>query len=133
MNREIEFRGWSEKLQIMYTSEMNEEAKNLWAIPKASGGIITMPDWILMQFTGLKDKNGKKIFEGDILKGKTYKEVIVERTSKEIIGQVKWGNHFGQECFYLSVDLPCGFRTYPNLLTCEVIGNVYENPELLNK
>lgn len=79
------------------------------------------PDWEtakLMQYTGLKDKNGKEIYEGDILKERTGKlsKVVWELDGWFVSG--KWPDGYGP----LSVQLP----------DAEVIGNVYENPELFS-
>lgn len=83
----------------------------------------------LMQFTGLKDKNGKEIFEGDIVRyilGKnTFTEVITY--NKDLAG-------FG----FLSISIDDDYVfTLGELIenldlsSIEVIGNIYENPELL--
>ncbi|VVB58126.1 YopX protein [Candidatus Anstonella stagnisolia] len=87
---------------------------------------------VVMQYTGLKDKNGKEIYEGDILQyiwksanGAEWKETqqvfIGEHTSEEM-GNIIVGVHTGS----LSLDKD-GAEKY------EVIGNVHENPELLKK
>jgi uncharacterized phage protein (TIGR01671 family) len=82
-------------------------------------------DFILMQFTGLKDKNGKEIYEEDVLRKKTR----VRRKATEEIGTVIWDDKV------LGFNLYRG-ETYVGLLTwvddVEVIGNIYENPELLS-
>ena len=66
--RDIKFRVWDNNLKVLYTPEMDKEEKNLWRI-SANGGDFThsYDDGILMQYTGLKDKNGKEIYEGDKL------------------------------------------------------------------
>lgn len=74
---------------------------------------------ILMQFTGLKDKNGKEIYEGDIFQDE-------EDGSCEF---VEWDNEFGgwsTQAWYSVGE----FAQAAERL--EVIGNIYENPELLN-
>lgn len=78
----------------------------------------------LIQCTGLKDKNGKLIFEGDIVKDCDINSFgIFEITYDTFFGgfyfQDKEGNTF---------DLG-----YPIHCNCEVIGNIYENPELLEE
>src|SRR5690554_736873 len=77
----------------------------------------------LMEFTGLKDKNGKEIYEGDIVRFH-YKTGVYK------IGIVVWNDLFG------SWDIDCSdFVSYKSLKqyksVSEVIGNIYENPELL--
>lgn len=77
------------------------------------------------QFTGLKDKNGKEIYEGDIIKGKSTKN------DEEYIGTVEY-NEIGYWIFYKRLStktkVSISFYTITNI---EVIGNIYENPELI--
>jgi uncharacterized phage protein (TIGR01671 family) len=61
------------------------------------------------QYTGLKDKNGKEVYEGDILKGGIYKSFFVEWDFEENGWNI---TEYGARSF-------------------EVIGNIYKNPELL--
>lgn len=90
-------------------------------------------DVILMQSTGLKDKNGKEIFEGDIVKttrffGRADEVGGFYEYDKEIIGVVKqlegaWVIDTGSDAVYLWTEIEEN----------EVIGNVYEQPEYLKK
>lgn len=82
----------------------------------------------LMQYTGLKDKNGKEIYEGDIIRWRI--DDFEEWTKFQIV----WGNDY--PAFEIN---PCEFEECNGLQfitsiegECEVIGNIYENPELLN-
>lgn len=78
----------------------------------------------LMQFTGLLDKNGKEIWEGDILATKDVPNVIVKFGETET-----W---IGWYCEYVRKEGgTCHFNSTINH-TSEVIGNIYENPELLS-
>lgn len=82
------------------------------------------------QFTGLTDKNGKKIFEGDIVKYEDtpasdyYREtVIVNR------GEVKFAD--GEYYVTERETVTMGDLIYNGTMECEVIGNIHDNPELL--
>ena len=75
----------------------------------------------LMQSTGLKDKNGKEIFEGDIVK--MSKDVYSEPTYYEIV------RHRGGA--YRLESKQHGCELWLRHTDCEVVGNIYENPELL--
>ena len=85
-------------------------------------------DWLhfddyecIMQSTGLKDKNGKEIFEGDIVK--MSKDVSVDTTYYEVVR--RRGGAYSLESKQHGCDL------WIRHTDCEIIGNVYENPELL--
>jgi len=90
---------------------------------------IDHEDYELMQFTGLLDKNGTKIFEGDIVR--------ISYEDDENISQVKYkapmfvfensDGHIWQPIFF-SVD---GYSYEYKPEMCEVIGNIYQSPELI--
>lgn len=86
--------------------------------------IVPLNEVKIMQWTGLKDKNGTEIYEGDIVRGKYGKNGIVKNYEiRWLIGHfaaVDRNNITGDEHYY-----PIG------LLEGEVIGNIYKNPELL--
>jgi uncharacterized phage protein (TIGR01671 family) len=69
--------------------------------------------FVLMQCTGLRDRKGKLVYEGDIVR-----EVNITGRDEEYVSEVKWVN----AGFDLSVD--------PDF-SIEVLGNIYENPNLL--
>lgn len=95
-----------------------------WVCADTSYGQITyrddkLKDIVLMQCTGLKDKNGRLIYEGDICKYKF-----------EEIGEQKAIIYFNKElCSFLAK--PLNDFQYIKINDCEVIGNIYENPKLL--
>ena len=78
---------------------------------------------ILMQSTGLKDKNGKEIFEGDIVK--MAKDFYSEPTYYEVV------RHYGGA--YRLESKQHGCELWLRHTDCEVVGNIYENSELLEE
>lgn len=74
----------------------------------------------LLQCTGLKDKNGKLIFEGDIV------DILPE---VETTGIIKWSDDLARFVIVYE-NIQCDFDNYYGY-ELEVIGNIYENPELL--
>ena len=120
--REIKFRAWEDESEVMrYSNDMHlAEFFNY------------CEGWKIMQYTGLKDKNGKEIYEGDII------ELGVEKKPAFFIYEVMWdflGFNFRRKgtsniIFPFKDDLGI-YEWKKNFLQVEVIGNIYENPELL--
>ena len=124
MNREIKFRVWDklaerftrcdEGYQGHYVLSLKGEFHNL---QNGSGG----DECIVQQYTGLKDKNGVEIYEGDIVKA----------TSDQYENE----NFVGKVIFDLGQFLTCihknDIRGIWGEDDIEVIGNIFENPELL--
>lgn len=123
--REIKFRAWDgKKMLINPRFEFFNHGRN--------GRPVMMADEHenveIMQFTGLLDKNGKEIYEGDILTN-AIEETIVS-VSWDVTG-ANW--KFNEHKIFMDDgvgrgkwNLDMGYAK-----NCEVIGNIYENPELL--
>lgn len=120
--REILFRGkfgneWKygflsiEPKGLVIKEPYKNESSNVWHIDADTIG----------QYTGLTDKNGTKIFEGDIVKyGDTVHNVVFEQRNGTA--------YFG--LVYSTLET-LSFGYYQDLKQIEVIGNIYDNPELL--
>jgi uncharacterized phage protein (TIGR01671 family) len=91
-------------------------------------------DIIIQQWTGLLDKNNKEIFEGDIIKIYNYGYVLCNGKSEgEIFYTVEWKNiGFTFNIINGEHMSGCGYYT-TNPILYEIIGNIFENPELLEK
>ena len=123
MNREIKFRVWSEK-----NKKMLEIQKHSFKIGKSMpyGYNIAYDFGELMQYTGLKDENGKEIYEGDILSIKIY-------SRDKIIVQCKALVEFKDGCFGVIWGYDKSFLSLKSFFNTkfEVVGNKCENPEIL--
>lgn len=124
MNREIKFRAWC-KYANGYVMDYDPYGDEYSCEGTPINDLFTQKaqeslNQILMQYTGLKDKNGVEIYEGDIVKGEWIQEVV------------SWQDDTSG--FYPFADSPencghCGGGTSP--MSVDVIGNIHENPELL--
>lgn len=122
MNREIEFRAWDNENEYMITSKQGiltalQYKMNLVRQDNGyyNNGDLLKPNinrYTLMQYTGLKDKNGKKIFEGDILRD--YSNEI-----EDWVVSYEYGKFIG------TFDNLC--EDLYEISDLEVIGNIYEN------
>lgn len=135
--REIKFRAWSFIDNIMYeicrlTYNLQTDTNldiskcifvKLIGKPNIEYNIIANPpEVILMQFTGLKDKNGKEIYEGDVLKFYNGR-----------IGKITWDNEWCVNKYVLEDNSFGYLPEFQFYKPYEVIGNIYENPELLKE
>lgn len=107
-----------------------------WVCADTSCGQITyrddkLKDIILMQCTGLQDKNGKLIYEGDIV------EAITHNPYEKHIGVIQFHTcYFSLDYIKLGKYSEAGISLAKNtgdFVSLKIIGNIYENPELLEK
>lgn len=128
MKREIKFRVW-DSVKKQWTFDFYF-GLDLRPDPILEGR--DMDDFIFQEFTGLKDKNGKNIYEGDILCEKMTKELAAEGNDC-FIGQVIYSSG--------AFMLEDGDVLYGHVLSFSpdvledfyVIGNIFDNPELIRK
>ena len=119
--REIKFRAWDD-----ITKEMFDDIQN----SNVFEGFLNSGSYDIMQFTGLHDKNGKEIYGGDLLKWEHSEHLL----------EVRW-NNIGWDLFsklFKKFGLPDGsycssFNVLGYLRKSKIIGNIYENPELIKK
>jgi len=119
MNKEIKFRVWDkyDGGRMIYNPKI---AGMMGDISLGIDDIIFGSTFIFMQFTGLKDKNGKEIYEGDILNHDR------DSFANGVNVIVEW-NDGGFYCGYAQ-HIPVTAILEKN---AEVVGNIYENKELL--
>ena len=124
------FRAWLKKEQKMdneidHISWLEDE---LYCIGDGITYMVLAEDLVLMQSTGLKDKNGKEIFEGDIL------EVTDKHNWLEVV------SYSQEKAMFVTEEINREFKVPESplydlldstFLKFKVIGNIYENPELL--
>ena len=121
MNREIKFRAWSKATEKMSDWDFIHSVRNLHKL-------MTLNHIELMQYTGLKDKNGKEIYEGDIIElfwgftGRSYFTTVI--WVKDL---AKWAmaEKNGKGVYHYFGD------QNTKLMDTEIIGNIYENKDLI--
>jgi hypothetical protein len=119
MNREIKFRDWNPETKEMRYFNLDGYDRE---VHDAYGNI--------MQFTGLLDKNGKEVFEGDIIKIKCNEDIIIgdvfynqTRCCYMINQPAGYNGSFGLQVFTLTVEICDEFN---------IIGNIYQHKNLLD-
>lgn len=143
--REIKFRAWDKCFQEIL------EVSQLWIDPKShmwGAGILDkrndfhkMEDIVLMQYAGLKDRIGKEIYEGDIIEQEAY-----NGEPYNLVGVVEYqGTGFCLRCIKSNREYFSGiYYSFAHILISPyskddmklrkglIVGNIFENPELLN-
>ena len=125
--RESKFRAWDKELHKMFYSDA-EQFDNGLAFLIDGHFDDEEPAW--MQYTGLKDENGKGIYEGDIVEAVYSVDGCHEDTEDEY-GVIQWcDKKCGFNLFFKSQQESYSISYYVAFI---VIGNIYENTELLEQ
>ncbi len=137
MNREIKYRVWDRKKKKMLRlgicvgygvnglyildadDRVDGSVEPKWIFEREITDNRKEDEFAVMQYTGLKDKNGKEIYEGDILSCPFVKDEVTHNTGIDVV------------IFDDSSYVCCGMSLGGQTRYCNIIGNIYENPELL--
>jgi uncharacterized phage protein (TIGR01671 family) len=118
--REVNFRAWNKDYKVMEEVDMNywyNFNNNLY---------------ILMQYTGLEDENGKEIYEGDILE-----ETITDPQNGDELPYRKflvfWAGSYASFALKDLLNEDNDQETMWDIVGLKIVGNIYENPELLER
>ena len=117
--REIKFRAWDKLNKEMFNVEIMDFQER--KVYRDTVSYCKFENIELMQYTGLKDRNNKEIYEGDIifLHGSKYKVIFKTEGARFVLRN----NEFELEITFIN----------NNNERMEIIGNIYENPELMEE
>lgn len=119
MQREIKFRGWDDESRTMLEAQDLSQSGEHWKW-------LGKRDVMLMQYTGLKDRTGKEIYEGDVVRA------VAESQYAEQSGCFQVIFSFDLAWALANIDEEHGLSpTWGGWESLEVIGNIHENPDLL--
>jgi uncharacterized phage protein (TIGR01671 family) len=125
--REIKFRGWDGKeiRRVLSVEWLDEVYVTYW-----DNQGVASADEVLMQYTGLKDKNGVEIYEGDILHLEEKRYEKLSDVSKQFATNEDKAVSFEGGAFRFD-GITLGDLIPSNYLSAEITGNIYSDPHLL--
>lgn len=125
MNREIKFRAWDKSEGQMFLSPPDIRHLGSWFDAHLPGSLSVPENIVIMQFTGLKDRSGVEIYDGDIARYQIGDKSSC-RTGKVIFSD-------GCNCILWMDSSWIGIENllYDFATASEIIGNIHQNPELL--
>ena len=153
-NTKLKFRAWSYKDSKFYTrvlvgdTETDDPCSSVWNDETKEWVHFDKHCGVIQQFTGLYDKNKKPIYEGDILKVKITDEVIPTNNGRKINACVRWDNFHAHWIVEGKIEkgmldgeqypFGCNENCYidhhsPVTVDAKIIGNIFENSELLKQ
>jgi len=124
--REIKFRAWDKARKCWLSCFLISSNGNIYP-DKRTMSPIPQDEVCIMQYTNLKDSKGKEIYEGDILCYASGHKEIVRHKIESHVQTYSQGDYGKMEVSGFVI-----YGYYGNLKDSLVIGNIFENPELLN-
>ena len=137
--RELKFRAWDKVMKSWVPMMLNEISEHVFISPEKTDGRFSIDTFdskaerfIVSQSTGVKDTNGKELYEGDVVRTLNGAYQQITNATEYQRGVVKWLCEAWKVCEHI-----VGATYLGDLIEChccnadlEIIGNIYENPEL---
>ena len=124
--RETKFRAYHKERKEMFEIASIDFEEKKAALSNGTIKLLNVDfkQFELLQYTGLKDKNGKEIYEGDILffRDENMKYIVVWQDTAFIIKSIEIRKYLEKMCWLDDTEI-----------CCEIVGNIYENKKLLEE